>query len=249
MLLEVNNLSVVFHYPEKKVLDHVSLKLQKGQKLGIVGESGGGKSTLIRTLAGFQSYKNGKVTIQNKLIKATLKDRKWISRKLQMIFQDPLSSLNPRQTMQQALEEPLLNFTTFSKEERKQRILNIIEDVNLHPSILRRYSDSISGGQAQRICIARSLLANPEILICDEPITSLDMVTQIQILKLLERFGNEKQISIIFVSHDISHVLKFCDEVLVIRDGRVVDYFKVGEWQNENRNGYTKKLMESIRIV
>ncbi|SHG75609.1 ABC transporter ATP-binding protein [Virgibacillus chiguensis] len=249
MLLEVNNLSVVFHYPEKKVLDNVSLKLQKGQKLGIVGESGGGKSTLIRTLAGFQSYKNGKVTIQNKLIKATLKDRKWISRELQMIFQDPLSSLNPRQTMQQALEEPLLNFTTFSKEERKQRILNIIEDVNLHPSILRRYSDSISGGQAQRICIARSLLANPEILICDEPITSLDMVTQIQILKLLERFGNEKQISIIFVSHDISHVLKFCDEVLVIRDGRVVDYFKVGEWQNENRNGYTKKLMESTRII
>ncbi|RFA31741.1 hypothetical protein CAI16_20160 [Virgibacillus dokdonensis] len=89
-----NNLSVVFHYPEKKVLDNVSLKLQKGQKLGIVGESGGGKSTLIRTLAGFQSYKNGKVTIQNKLIKATLKDRKWISRELQMIFQDPLSSLN-----------------------------------------------------------------------------------------------------------------------------------------------------------
>ncbi|WP_258871999.1 ATP-binding cassette domain-containing protein [Virgibacillus dokdonensis] len=160
-----------------------------------------------------------------------------------------MCKLNPRQTMQQALEEPLLNFTTFSKEERKQSILNIIEDVNLHPSILRRYSDSISGGQAQRICIARSLLANPEILICDEPITSLDMVTQIQILKLLERFGNEKQISIIFVSHDISHVLKFCDEVLVIRDGRVVDYFKVGEWQNENRNGYTKKLMESIRIV
>ncbi|EJR11782.1 ABC transporter ATP-binding protein [Bacillus cereus] len=249
MLLEVKNISASFQHSGKKVLDNVSFLLKKGQKLGVVGESGGGKSTLTRILSGFHPYTSGKVQIQNRVIKATAKDRKWISKRLQMVFQNPISSLDPQQTVQQILEEPLLNFTSLTTKERKQKIMELLAEVNLQPDVLKRKSNSLSGGQAQRICIARSLLANPEILVCDEPVTSLDMTTQLKIMKLLKRVGKEQQLSIIFVSHDISLVLEFCDVVLVLRDGKIVDYFVTKEWMHADRDAYTKKLIESTEII
>lgn len=248
MLLEVKNISAIIQHSGKKVVDNVSFLLEKGQKLGIVGESGGGKSTLVRILAGFHPYTSGTVRLQNQIINATTYDRKWICKKLQMIFQEPISSIDPNQTIKQVLEEPLLNFTSLNSNERKQQILDILEKVDLQPDILIRNSNSLSGGQAQRICIARSLLANPDILVCDEPVTSLDMATQLKILQLLKRIGQEQQLSIIFVSHDISLVLEFCDKVLVLKDGKNIDYFLTKDSEHKDRNLYTKKLIEATTI-
>ncbi|GKU80674.1 ABC transporter ATP-binding protein [Niallia sp. NCCP-28] len=249
MILEVNHLSAKYQNSEKMVLNSVSFLLEKGKKLGIVGESGSGKSTLTRILAGFHPYVSGKVYVENRMVKASIKDRNWLSKKMQLIFQNPLSSLDPRQTVRQILEEPLVNFSSLSAKERKQKINAILKEVNLQTNILEKRSAALSGGQAQRICIARSLLANPEILICDEPVTSLDMTTQIKIIQLLKNLVEEKKLSIIFVSHDISLVLELCDEVLVLKEGRTVDYFAAKEWGNVERHPYTKELIESTKII
>ncbi|MCJ7840873.1 dipeptide/oligopeptide/nickel ABC transporter ATP-binding protein [Lederbergia sp. NSJ-179] len=230
-------------------LENVSFFLEKGKKLGIVGESGSGKSTLTKILTGFLPYNDGKVQLENRVIQARVKDRKWIGKKMQLVFQTSLSSLNPRQTVQQILEEPLINFFSLSTEERKQKIVAILKEVNLQISVLEKKSISLSGGQAQRVCIARALLANPEILICDEPVTSLDMTTQIKIIQLLQKIVKEQQLSLIFISHDISLVQELCDEILVLREGKIIDRFAANDWKNAERHSYTKELIESTEIL
>nr|WP_285890259.1 dipeptide/oligopeptide/nickel ABC transporter ATP-binding protein [Halalkalibacter oceani] len=235
-------------YQKKKVLHDLSFTLKKGEKLGIVGESGSGKSTLTRVLSGFHPTIKGELSIRERPVQATVKDRRWLCKLVQVVFQDPFSSLDPQQTVQQVLEEPLLNFFTLTKEERNQQLLEIVEEVNLEKDLLKQKSRTVSGGQAQRICIARALLARPDILICDEPVTSLDMMTQIKILNLLKKIVTEKQLSIVFVSHDISLVFELCDTVLVLKDGKKMDFFKAADWHRPERSSYTNKLIHSVHL-
>ncbi|WP_378933551.1 ABC transporter ATP-binding protein [Metabacillus herbersteinensis] len=244
----MKNISASYKNKKKSVLQDISFTLEMGQKLGIVGESGSGKSTLTRILAGFHPIERGEVLLQERPVRAKVKDRKWLNRKVQLVFQDSISSLDPQQTVRQVLEEPLCNFFSLTKKEREQQVGTILEEVNLKKDILNRKGRTLSGGQAQRVCIARSLLARPEILLCDEPVTGLDMMNQTRIINLLKKIVAEKQLAIIFVSHDISLVLDFCDVILVLKDGQQVDFFKAVEWNHTDRSDYTTKLIESINL-
>lgn len=249
MFLQVDNISARYDKLDKMVVENVSFALKKGNKLGIVGESGSGKSTILKILAGFQPYFHGQVRLEDKIVTCGIKDLKWLSKKLQVVFQNPVASLDPKQTIANTLEEPLINFFSLSTKERKQKILDIVEAVNLNASILDKKANSLSGGEAQRVCIARCLLAKPDLLLCDEPVTNLDMTTQTQIIKLIKSISEQQELSVIFVSHDISLVLEICDEVVVLKEGKVLDYFATKEWYKEVRHPYTKELINALKIV
>lgn len=228
-------------------LDGVSLHLARGETLGLVGESGCGKSTLARLLAALDQPTSGDVIFEGRglsdLSRHELHTRR---RDVQMIFQDPYASLNPRMTARNSISEPLGNFTTLDRTERHARVDDLSRQVGLADHLLDRFPHELSGGQCQRVGIARAIAAEPKVIIADEPVSALDVSIQAQILNLLLDIRERMKLSMVFVSHDLSVVAHIADRVAVMYLGRIVETGPAGEVFANPRHPYTQMLIGSV---
>ena len=215
----------------KEVLHDVSFDVRHGEILGLVGESGTGKTTLARTILGIVPPEQGEVIHYTK--------------RPQMIFQDPYSSLNPAYTVEWILEEPLRVYGKYDAAERKRRVREMLERVELSEEYLAARPAELSGGQRQRVSIAAALIQRPKFLIADEPVSALDVTIQAQILKLLKQLRSELELSFLFISHDLNVVYQLCDRVLVMKDGRIVEQGTVAEIFHHPKEDYTKQLLDA----
>ncbi len=231
-----------------RAVDNVSFTMEEGEILGVVGESGSGKSTLSLLLLRLIEPTSGKIRFFGKdilnLKKAELAD---FRKKAQIIFQDPFSSLNPKKNIFDIIfEGMLLHGIVKEKEEAESIIAHLLREVGLEPDSAFRYPHAFSGGQRQRIAIARALSVKPEFLICDEILSALDLSIQAQILSLLYELKKRHGLSLLFISHDLSTVERFCDRVLVFYRGKIVETGKVVDLFSTPKNSYTKLLLASI---
>lgn len=230
-----------------KAVESVSLKLYKGESLGVVGESGCGKSTLGRTILGLEDLTDGTISFgQQEIQDLSRKEKKKFVKEMQMIFQDPYASLNPRQRVGHALDEVFVMHTDMSAKERKGAVLGLLSEVGLKPEHYDRYPHEFSGGQRQRIGIARAIALNPSFVICDEAVSALDVSVQAQVLKLLKTIQQKYNLSYMFISHDLGVVRYFCDRVLVMYLGNMVEMSDVSKIFNNPLHPYTKALMSAI---
>ena len=255
-ILEVKNLSVSFntYAGEVKALRDISFHVNKGETLAIVGESGCGKSTLATTIMGLHDFNytkvSGEVIFEDKNLLTLDQDEynKIRGGKIGMIFQDPLSALNPLQRIGEQIEEALTYHTKFSKEEKKARVLELLEKVGIeNPSrVYRQFPHQLSGGMRQRVMIAMALSCKPKMIIADEPTTALDVTIQAQILDLLTDLQNEIKAGIILITHDLGVVAQMADRVAVMYAGQVVELADSMELFNNPLHPYTKSLLNSI---
>jgi ABC-type microcin C transport system duplicated ATPase subunit YejF len=252
-LLEAGNVAVTFHLPggllsggsaELKAVDRVSLTLHKGQTIGIVGESGSGKSTLGRALLRLLPSE-GTIRFEGRDLKAlNLKKERWLRRELQLVFQDPFGSLSPRLTVGQVVTEGLLvHEPGLSRSERDRRAVQALREVQLDPAMRNRYPHEFSGGQRQRIAIARTMILKPKVVVLDEPTSALDRSVQKEIVDLLRHFQEMHGLSYLFISHDLAVVRAMADEVIVMKDGRVVERGTTEEIFADPKDPYTRALM------
>lgn len=253
-VLEVRGLGR--HYPLKrffqkrqvvKALDGVSFQLLRGETLAVVGESGCGKSTLAKLLTLVESPSFGEVLIDGKNFRET--PGMDYRRKVQMVFQDPYSSVNPRKKAGAIISEPLAINTKLTREERRARVLELMQQVGLRPEYVDRYPHMFSGGQRQRIGIARALVLHPEILILDEPVSALDISIQAQVLNLLLDLQDKYSLSYIFITHDLSVVRHIANKILVMYLGKVVEYGARLDVLEQPKHPYTRALLASTPQV
>ncbi len=253
-LMEVKNLGVWFNDKGNasksgyfKAVDDVSFVLNTGETLGLVGESGCGKSTLGRSLVGLIPVNSGQILFDGTDL-ATLPMRNWrdMRRHIQMVFQDPYSSLNPRMTIGDALMEPLMVHNIVPKAELGKEALRLLGLVQLPADALNRYPHQFSGGQRQRIGIARALALRPGLLICDESVSALDVSIQAQILNLLKDLQQELQLTYLFISHDLAVVHYISDRVMVMRAGKIVESGDAGQVLKQPNDEYTKRLVAAV---
>ncbi|MDU8943190.1 ABC transporter ATP-binding protein [Ovoidimarina sediminis] len=230
-----------------KAVHPVSLTVQQGETLGIVGESGCGKSTLARMLVGLLQPSGGQIEIEGVALDAS--DPAEFGKRIQYVFQDPISSLNPRKTIRQIMEAPLKRLHGMPAAERRRRISEIFDSVNLREEFLDRYPHEFSGGQAQRIGIARALAANARILILDEPVSALDVSVQAQVLNLLADLRAEFDLTYLFISHDLAVVEAVSDRIAVLYFGSVVEIGPATEIFAAPKHPYTKLLAQSAPVV
>ncbi|MDO4288544.1 MAG: dipeptide ABC transporter ATP-binding protein [Eubacterium sp.] len=256
VLLEVKNLKKWFPVKTSggkgyvKAVDGVSFVLHSGETLGVVGESGCGKSTMGRSVLRLIEPTEGKVIFEGTDITALSKKELRAHRKeIQMMFQDPYASLNPRMTVGEIIGEPLEIQTKMSKEEREERVLEVMKIVGLNPNYIRRYPHEFSGGQRQRIGIARAIILQPKLLVCDEPVSALDVSIQAQIINLMDKLQEELGIAYMFISHDLSVVRHISDKVAVMYLGHIVEYAEKDELYNNPQHPYTIALLSVIPTV
>ncbi len=233
-----------------KALDGVSFTLERGQTLAVVGESGCGKSTLARLLTMIEAPTSGSLRIvDTDIVGASKVDLKALRPRVQMVFQNPYGSLNPRQKIGHALEEPLLVNKPMSADERSAQARAMMQLVGLRPEHYDRYPHMFSGGQRQRIAIARALMLEPEILVLDEPVSALDVSIQAQILNLLAKLQERLQLAYVFVSHDLSVVRHIADHIMVMYLGRVVEYGTRDDIFNNATHPYTRALLSATPVA
>ena len=234
-----------------KAVDNVSFEVYKGETLGLVGESGCGKTSLGRTLLRMTPSNSGQVLYKGKdLTKMSASDMKRMRKEVQIIFQDPYSSLNPRMTIGQAIEEPLTVHNILpTHKQRKARVIELLEKVNLNESHYNRYPHEFSGGQRQRVVIARTLALEPEFIICDESVSALDVSVQAQVLNLLNELKEEFQFTYIFISHDLSVVKFMSDRMIVMKEGQIVEMGEADQIYAHPEQDYTRTLIDSIPLV
>ncbi len=253
-LLEVQGLGK--HYPIRRLfkksatvraLDGVSFRVQRGKTLAVVGESGCGKSTLAKLLMRIEDATFGAVSLSG--VEMSAVDPRKYRQRVQMVFQDPYSSLNPRKKARTIIGEPLLVNTDLSREERDERVMAMMAKVGLRPEMSDRYPHMFSGGQRQRIGIARALMLRPDLLICDEPVSALDISIQAQVLNLLMDLQDEFKLSYLFISHDLGVVRHIADDVLVMYLGKVMEYGPREAIFNNPQHPYTKMLLASTPDV
>ncbi|MFU8877100.1 MAG: ABC transporter ATP-binding protein, partial [Wenzhouxiangellaceae bacterium] len=260
-ILSVENLSVNFRvdmsdrlfrhdYRTVRAVDRVGFELTAGETLGIVGESGCGKSTLARAILGLVKPTSGRVCWLGENLsvmdEAQLRDKR---RQLQMIFQDPFGSLDPRMNVGQIVGEPLKNFyPSMSRMQVNERVSGMLKMVGLSPELINRYPHEFSGGQAQRIGIARALVINPRLVVCDEPVSALDVSVQAQIINLLKDLQKKLQLSLIFIAHDLSVVRHVSDRVLVMYLGRIMEIAERERIYATPAHPYTRALIDSVPI-
>ena len=228
-------------------LDDVSFTVKKGQCLAIVGESGSGKSTLAKTVMKLLSPDSGEINfMKQNIVNLSSDETRIFRKKIQMIFQDPFSSLNPKFTIRQILSEPLEIHMMGDKDEIESKVIEHIKLVGLSEDDLSRYPHQFSGGQRQRICIARALIIKPEVIVCDEPVSALDVSIQAQILELLKKLQKKFQLTYLFITHDLRVVKYIADEVIVLQNGKLVEKGSVTQLFNKPSTDYTKALIEAI---
>ncbi len=231
-----------------KAVDNVSFTLKKGMTLGLVGESGSGKTTLGRTILHLTEPTSGEIIYRGQnLSNLSSKEMRSMRKKLQIIFQDPYSSLNPRMTVGEIITEPLhIHKIGKDKKERKEIAHRLLKKVGLLPEHYSRYPHEFSGGQRQRICIARTLTVKPEFIICDESVSALDVSIQAQVLNLLQDLQEEFDLTYIFISHDLNVVKYFSDQIAVMKEGKIVEMASPSEIYKNPSKDYTKRLIDSI---
>jgi oligopeptide transport system ATP-binding protein len=251
-LLEVQNLSVWFPARHRRAniraVTDVSLTVKAGQTLGLVGESGSGKTTLGKAILNLVPSTSGSVRFFNHEISnlPEARFRPW-RRKIQMIFQDPFGSLNPRWPILRSVSEPLqIHFPEMTKRERRDRVAYLLEKVRLQSDLMARFPHEFSGGQRQRIGIARALAVEPELIVCDEAVSALDVSVQAQIVNLLLDLQDELGISYLFISHDLAIVEQVSDEVAVMFRGEIVEKASAAELYRSPQHDYTRKLLASV---
>lgn len=227
--------------------NNISFALKKGECLAIVGESGCGKSTLARIIMNLEKADDGKVILDGNNI-TNIKGKKLSSvyKDIQMVFQDAIGSLNPKMTIGESIKEYVCSLCSTTKEERERKVEDLLELVGLPKEFKNRYPHELSGGQCQRVAIARALSSHPKVLICDEATSALDVSVQAQVLDLLIKMKNNLNISYIFITHDLALVSSFCDRVIVIKDGSIVEEGYVDKVINDPKSDYTKLLLSSI---
>jgi oligopeptide transport system ATP-binding protein len=255
-LLAVRRLKVHYRLPALpwqqpgwlKAVDGVDLNLAAGETLGVVGESGCGKSTLARTLAGLQPATSGGIEYGGRNL-ATLDERAWrpLRREIQMVFQDPLASLDPRMTIAASIAEPLeALYPDIGRDERTARVHAMLEKVGLSATLANRYPHEFSGGQCQRVGIARALIVRPRILICDEPVSALDVSVQAQIVNLLADLQAEYGLSMIFIAHDLAVVRHISRRVMVMYLGKVMEQAARDTLFANPLHPYTRALLAAV---
>lgn len=229
-------------------LSHVSLQVYEGETLGIIGESGCGKSTLGRCIVQLHTATSGKICYQGEdITKADRAKRQQIRRDIQMIFQDPYSSLNPKITAGQSIQEPMQIHHMFrTREEREQKTLELMKKVGLDMQHVFRYPHEFSGGQRQRISVARALALNPKVIVCDEPVSALDVSIQAQVLNLFNEIQRELGLTYIFISHDLSVIKHISDRIAIMYLGRVVELCDAETIYAQPLHPYTKALLSAV---
>lgn len=251
-LLEVEHLKKYFSTKGGLLhaVDDISFVLEEGKTLGIVGESGCGKSTMGRAILRLLEPTDGSVMFDGVDVrKLSREDLRKLRTQMQIIFQDPFSSLNPRMTVSQAIEEPLrLHDIIADKEERQERVLKLMETVGLAPRLYNSYPHELDGGRRQRIGIARALAVNPKFIVCDEPVSALDVSIQAQILNLLEDLQDEFGLTYMFITHDLSVVYHFSDEIAVMYLGKMVEKASSDALFHHPSHPYTRALLSAIPI-
>ncbi|AHF76891.1 Oligopeptide ABC transporter ATP-binding component [Sodalis praecaptivus] len=261
VILDVDNLKVYFDVkgdkqwfwqPAKslKAVDGVSLRLYEGETLGVVGESGCGKSTFARALIGLVKATSGRIAWLGKELQ-DMNTAQWRATRsdIQMIFQDPLASLNPRMTIGDIIAEPLQTyFPKMPRREVKEKVRNMMMKVGLLPNLINRYPHEFSGGQCQRIGIARALILEPKLVICDEPVSALDVSIQAQVVNLLQQLQREMGLSLIFIAHDLAVVKHISDRVLVMYLGHAVELGTYDQVYHNPQHPYTRALMSAVPI-
>ncbi|WP_410811906.1 ABC transporter ATP-binding protein [Micromonospora sp. 067-2] len=259
-ILSVDNL--VKHFPIQqgvlfqrqvgavKAVDGVSFELRRGETLGVVGESGCGKSTLARLLMRLETPTSGQVTLEGRdLFKASGSELRRLRRNMQMVMQDPYTSLNPRMTVGDIIGEPFeIHRDAAPRGSRERRVQELLDVVGLNPEHINRYPHQFSGGQRQRIGIARALALRPEIIVCDEPVSALDVSIQAQVINLLEKLQDEFGLSYIFIAHDLSVVRHISDRVAVMYLGRIVELGTEDEIYERATHPYTQALLSAVPV-
>lgn len=259
VLLKVENLTTRFSVRSGKLfqkpailtaVNDVSFMLRAGETLGIVGESGSGKSTLGRSALRLVEAQQGRVVWQGgDLLKLSDEDMRKARRDMQIIFQDPLASLDPRMTVADIIAEPLeIAEPDLSRAQRLGEVQKVMAAVGLAPEMVNRYPHEFSGGQAQRIGIARAIITRPKLLVCDEPVSALDVSIQAQIIQLLNRLRSEFGLAMIFISHDLSVVRLVCDKVMVLYLGRVVESGPAVDVFNTPQHPYSQALLSAVLV-
>lgn len=230
-----------------KAVDGISFKLRRGETLGIVGESGCGKSTAGRTILRLHDITDGKVIFKGEdLAKCSKKEMRAKRLQMQMVFQDPYASLNPRMTVGNIIGEALLDHKLMSKAEAREKVLETMEICGLPTYYINRYPHEFSGGQRQRIGIARSLILNPELIVCDEPVSALDVSVQAQIINLLKTLQEERNLTYLFISHDLSVVEHISDTIGVMYLGGLVETGETADIFSNPLHPYTQALFSAI---
>ncbi|RFU67505.1 dipeptide ABC transporter ATP-binding protein [Peribacillus saganii] len=256
-LLEVKGLKKYFDVrnplgrmeAQVKAINDVSFQLYEGETFGLVGESGCGKSTIGRTLLRLIDPTEGEAIYQNKdIFKLSKKELRNVRQQLQMVFQDPYSSLNPRKRVGSILEEPLKIHRIGTKEERTERVMDILDKVGLRIDHYFRFPHEFSGGQRQRIGLARALIVNPNVVICDEPVSALDVSIQSQIINLLRRLQEEMKLSYLFIAHDISVIRHISDRIGVMYLGKIVEEAPTDSLFSDPLHPYTQALLSAVPL-
>jgi ABC-type oligopeptide transport system ATPase subunit len=257
VLLEVKNLKKYFpvtagilrrHIADVKAVDGIDFTIHHGEVLGMVGESGCGKSTAGRAAIRLIEPTDGEITFLGKNLRAmNYEELLQVRRNAQMVFQDPYSSLNPRITVGESIGEALVYHGILkNRNEQREHVAEIMRKIGMSPDVMDRYPHQFSGGQQQRICIGRAIAPNPKFIICDEAVSSLDVSIQAQILNLLVELKDTLGLSYLFISHDLSIVRHICDWVVVMYYGKIVESAPVEQLFNNPQHPYTKALLSAI---
>ncbi len=256
-LLEVKNLRTWFpvtggvlrrHVDDVKAVDDVSFTIEPGTTVGLVGESGSGKSTIGKTILKLVPATSGQILFEGReILPMTENEFRPLRREMQMIFQDPFGSLNPRHTIFQIVGEALeIHFPAMNRSERRDRVTELMKQVGLKPEMMERYPHEFSGGQRQRIGIARALAVKPKFIVCDEPVSALDVSVQAQIVNLLQDLQAELGLTYLFIAHDLAVVEHVSDHVLVMYRGQIVESASAEAIYAAPQHDYTKKLLAAV---
>ena len=242
MLLTVENLSK--EYIKKKIINNVSFSMKKGEILGVLGKSGAGKSTIGKILLQLSRPTTGTILFEGKALSEVPR------RDIQAIFQDPYTALNPSLKIGEILEEPLIANKVFQKkEERRKKVEETLVKVGLLESDYEKYPEELSGGQQQRVCIAGAIILSPKLIICDEPIASLDLAIQVQILDLIHKINQEEGISFIFITHNLPAIYRIADRILLLYHGEVQEIQKLEDFFHNPKSEYGKKLLQTLNLI